>query len=198
MTVGDWNLNANTEKPKTTKRELLRDAYVEFLRNQFHQYRHPVAITLTFKQSIRHYKKSGQKKQFSLIHDRLDKYAASKAVREFVKRLSRRVLRRKEFDQGARIPSFAVMETSAGSARGRLHYHLTVDLAGKPVSADEIRAIWSRVKFAHREVDVQPSCNEGWISYSVKNIETSCHEVELDLDNCVPPNQVCDAKTITA
>ena len=191
-------MNENTEKPKKTPRELLRAAHVEFLRDQFHQYRHPVAITLTFKQSIRHYKKSGPRKRFFLSYEPLDKYKASKAVREFVKRLSRRVLRRKEFDQGARIPSFAVMETSVGSARGRLHYHLTVDLAGKPVSADEIRAIWSRVKFAHREVDVQPSCNEGWISYSVKNIEKFCHEVELDLDNCVPPNQVCDAKAITA
>lgn len=176
----------------------IRKATLESLAASFHQFSKPAAITLTFKQSIRIYRQFNGQRVYLSDYEPIDASKASNSVREFLKRLSRYVLKRKKFEQGARIPSIAVMEVGGVSGQGRLHYHLTVDLEGKPISIEKIREIWRKVKFAYDNVDVQLGCDSGWVFYSVKKIGKLQNEnAEVDWFNCVPRGKSVP-KAITA
>jgi len=141
----------------------------------------PVAITLTLKQAIRLHQKVEGKIVFTGEYLRLDENEAKKALRKFHTRLSRKILLRCDFVRGVRIPFLPVIERSHN---GRLHYHIVVDLAGKPITESVIRETWNGVKFSEPQIDVKFGCDEGWLRYILKDVDKfGSEELGVDLDN---------------
>jgi hypothetical protein len=158
-----------------------KDSYFNWLKNEMSAFQHPVAITLTLKQAIRLYRKEADKIVFTGKYLRLDENEAKKALRKFHTRLSRKILLRRDFERGVRIPLLPVIERSHS---GRLHYHLVVDLAGNPITESVIRDIWSGVKFSAPEIDVKFGCDEGWLNYILKDVDKfGSEELGVDLEN---------------
>lgn len=155
-----------------------------FLKSIFDNFRRPVALTLTLKQAQRIYRRQNGRKAFLSAYDPLDELKAQKTVRRFLDRLSRKLLIRSDYDLGSRIPAVAVCEHSA---RDRLHYHLVVDLSGKPIEEAHIRKLWAQMPFGASQVDIKFGCDEGWLSYILKKTDYKFHYVPgIDWENCFP------------
>jgi hypothetical protein len=116
------------------------------------------ALTLTFKQVIHN---MGN-------FERIDAIKAEENVRHFLMRLNRALLRRKLIHQGYRLGSIAVLE---GISDGRLHCHAMIECPPN-VSIENLEKCvalaWGQTRWGHKEIDVKPCRDDGWLNYILK------------------------------
>ena len=150
-----------------------------------HQWRNAHAVTLTLKKAIN--VQDGYRK----FNIRLDQTIAQDNLRRFLNILNNKTLgnRAKRYKQ--RIPAFPLFEGGAGTDT-RPHYHLILDcpFADYPPHsyAETIRLCWSKTLWGHREIDVQPQCDDGWTDYITKLRSKYDISQSIDWNNVTLPS----------
>lgn len=138
----------------------------------------PVAVTLTMRQVL-------NDANGGCLH--LDHHQASANLSHFLKRLNRAFFGN-AVRHGRRVNSFAVLEKTS---EGRLHYHALID---RPQTVEReafdsaVELCWSKTKWAQRQIDIQHSANEGWLSYMLKARTKTNFYDDIDWTNAHLPS----------
>lgn len=133
---------------------------------QNYEWLNPFAVTLTFKQ------------RFNGIA--LDKYIASKQVKNFLSRISNKIFGNNYKRRKQNLNRIATAETA-----GRLHYHLFLDLPDYKLSSAKelIKQNWNPkvIDYAYNQQKVEEiTSSDGWLKYITKfNNDND----ELDMTN---------------
>lgn len=111
----------------------------------------------------------------------LDAQRASTNLVDFVNRLNRRVFGKAAERYGKRVRCIAVLENSEYQ---RLHYHLCLgppEWIGPNEFEAAIRSSWFETHWAHRQIDIQPNADEGWLAYILKSRSKTDFDQSIDL-----------------
>lgn len=122
------------------------------------RFANPIAVTLTFKQGI----KVGSSFQW------LTPDLAAQNYRHFMNLLNFKVYGKRFKRHGVRLQTIPVLE---GGGLTRLHYHCVIDRPDQ-IEFDYfswlIETCWKRTDWGYHEIDIQPSCDDGWTKYISK------------------------------
>lgn len=122
------------------------------------RFANPIAVTLTMKQGI----KIGSSFHW-ITPDR-----AIQNYRHFSNLLNTEVYGKRFKRHGVRIQMIPVLE---GDDRTRLHFHCMIDRP-EEVSYNRfsrmIETSWKKTEWGYNQIDIQPSCDDGWTKYISK------------------------------
>lgn len=122
------------------------------------RFANPIAVTLTMKQGI----KIGSSFQW------LSREFAIQNYRHFMNLLNVEVFGKRFKRHGVRIQTIPILE---GDNLSRLHFHCVMDRPDE-IDIDRfswmIETCWKRTDWGYNQIDIQPSCNDGWTKYISK------------------------------
>lgn len=118
----------------------------------------PIAVTLTLKQGIK----------VGSSFERITQDRAIQNYRHFSNLLNTEVYGKRFKRHGVRVQMVPVLEGGNGT---RLHFHCVIDRPDE-ISYNRfsrmIETSWKRTDWGYNEIDIQPSCDEGWTKYISK------------------------------
>jgi hypothetical protein len=163
-----------------TQSRLQQSAFRKFAK--IDHWKSPHAVTLTIKQGIP--VANGYMPTMAFI----DNAKASQNLGHFHSILSRKILGKPADRFHQRLNMIPVIEGGNGK---RFHYHVMLDCPRHdldPAFPDIICNAWSKTQWGHRQIDIQPGANEGWIDYISKLRDKANWSDSIDWSNYHNPD----------
>jgi len=163
---------------------LIRDIKIQkSVRDHFGNYnfRNPIAVTLTLKQSISICRGSSFQKVS------IDSDKASQNLRHFFNLINSQYLGKKATRFGHRIPAISILE---GTKSKRYHYHLLIDWPTDQSSHEIWNAVssnWQKTQWGYGQIDVTTNADGGWIDYITKIKDKEDFASSIDWENISRP-----------
>jgi maltooligosyltrehalose synthase len=154
---------------------LLQQAVRDFV--PLERFANPVAVTLTFKQTIFTYRYAIQ----------IDEIQAKENVKNFINRLNAAVYGNAVKRFNKKVGCFPVVECDQTH---RIHYHLLLD---RPDRLDDaafesaIRGAWLRTLWGNSQIAYEPNANHGWVDYITKLRTKRDYAGSIDWENWAAP-----------